>query len=162
MAIVQRGPIDGPTAKFLAHSAVGESLGEDRSMDRKTLLSTLWVFATLNYVYADVVNLFDKAGTLHLSQVFLLGASVLVEIPIAMTLLSRILSDRASRWTCILAGAVMTVIQIATLFIGTPTYYYVFFSIIEIATTAMIVWLAWTWVPPSTPGQRDVPVETAH
>ena len=26
--------------------------------DRKVILSTLWVFATLNYIYADVFTLF--------------------------------------------------------------------------------------------------------
>jgi hypothetical protein len=38
----------------------------------RTRLSTLWAFATLNYIYADVVTLYDKAGTLHFSQGFLL------------------------------------------------------------------------------------------
>ncbi len=43
------------------------------------LLFTLWIFATLNYVYADVVTLFDKSLSTTLSQTALLGAAVLVE-----------------------------------------------------------------------------------
>ncbi len=36
----------------------------------------------------------------------------------------------------------MTLVQIATLFVGTSAMYYTYFSIIEIATTATIVWIA--------------------
>ena len=39
----------------------------------------------------------------------------------------------------------MTVVQIASLFAGTPTHYYIFFSIIEIACTSFIVCYAWKW-----------------
>lgn len=125
-------------------------------MDMKSKLSTLWIFATLNYLYCDVASLMDRklltgylAGNvngLEVSQGFLLGAGVLVEIPIAMVLLSRVLKDRANRWANIAAGTVMTVVQLATLFLGgSPTMYYLFFSVIEIATTASVVWLAWKW-----------------
>ena len=83
-----------------------------------------------------------------MTQGFLLGAAILVEIPIAMVLLSRFLTYRANRWANILAGSVMTVVQFSTLFFGTSTIYYVFFSIIEIATTVLIVWFAWNWREP--------------
>jgi len=121
----------------------------------KTKLSTLWVFATVNYLYADVVGLMDhnllqgylagKVGGLQISQGFLLAAGVLVEIPMAMILLSRLVDHRANRWANIGAGAFMTVVQLATLFAKTPALYYVFFSAVEIASTAAIVWLAWRW-----------------
>jgi len=120
-------------------------------LDTKAKLSTLWLFATLNYVYADVVTLYDKAGTFNYNQTFLLGAAILVEIPMAMVLLSRILKYRASRWANIIAGAVMTVIQAATLFVAIPTAYYVFFSVIEVVTTLVIVWSAWKWPVPASP-----------
>jgi hypothetical protein len=115
--------------------------------DMKVKLSTLWVFATLNYIYCDVVTVMDpvKRVPVELTQGFLLGAAVLVEIPIAMVLLSRILKYRASRWANIIAGAIMTAVQILSLFVATPAMYYVFFSIIEIATTLLIVWYAWKW-----------------
>jgi hypothetical protein len=123
--------------------------------DVKAKLSTLWVFATLNYLYCDVIGLMDAnllkqylTGTvngLEMTQGSLLGAGILMEIPIAMVLLSRILKYRASRWANIIAGTIMTAVQLVTLLVGTPTIYYVFFSIIEIACTALIVWYAWTW-----------------
>jgi hypothetical protein len=63
----------------------------------KTKLQTLWIFATLNYLYADVVTLFDKSIISNLDQTALFGAAVLVETAIAMVLLSRILRYRANR-----------------------------------------------------------------
>lgn len=119
----------------------------------KTKLSALWVFATLNYLYCDVVTLMDpgklgrflagNVGGVQINQSFLLGASALVEIPIAMVLLSQVLKDRARRWANIVAGLVMTAVQLATLMVGSPAPYYLFFSIIEIAATATIVIYAW-------------------
>jgi hypothetical protein len=73
-----------------------------------------------------------------------------MEIPIAMVLLSRILNYKANRWANIIAGIIMTLVQSATLFTATPTSYYLFCSIIEIAATIAIVWLAWKWINPGT------------
>jgi hypothetical protein len=42
----------------------------------------------------------------------------------------------------------MTAVQSATLFVGVPAPYYLFFSVIEIATTVLIVWFAWNWREP--------------
>lgn len=129
--------------------------------DRKVILSTVWMFALFNYLYCDVVSLMDPellrqymtgdAGGIHITAGFLLGASVLMEIPISMVLLSRILKYRAHRWANIIAGTIMTVVQALSLTFGTsPTVYYLFFSIIEIASTAFIVWYAWTWAIPES------------
>jgi hypothetical protein len=118
-------------------------------------LSTLWIFAMFNYLYCDIVSLMDPellgqylAGNvdgLHITPGFLFGAAVLMEIPISMIVLSRVARPRASRWLNIVAGAVMTIVQSATLLVGTPAMYYAFFSVIEIACTALIVWYAWHW-----------------
>lgn len=123
--------------------------------NRKAVLSTLWIFALFNYAYCDILGLMDSnllnqilTGTvdgMNMTENFLLGAAVLMEIPIAMVLLSRILNHRANRWTNIIAGFIMTVVQIASLLMGPPTKYYLFCSIIEIATTLFIVWYAWRW-----------------
>jgi Family of unknown function (DUF6326) len=116
-------------------------------MDPKVLLSTLWLFAMLTYTYGDVVTLMDpvKHGSIALTEGFLLFGSILMMIPISMVLLSRILNYRANRWANIIAGAFMTVFLSVTLFVAVPTTYYAFFSIIEIATTAVIVGYAWKW-----------------
>jgi len=109
------------------------------------MLFTLWIFATLNYVYADVVTLFDKSVTTSLSQGTLIGAAVLVETAIVMVPLSRILKYRANRLASIIVGAINTVAVLASLIVATPTLYYAFFATIEIVTTVVIIWYAWTW-----------------
>jgi hypothetical protein len=67
-----------------------------------------------------------------------------------MVLLARYLAPRASRWANMAAGAFMTLVQAASLFVGEPTLYYAFFSVIEMATTASIFWLAFRWTPEAT------------
>jgi hypothetical protein len=126
-------------------------------MDVKSKLSAVWLFAVLNYLYADVVALYDPAflrqlmtgavGSIQFTQGLLLVISAEVEIPIAMVLLSRILKSRTNRWANIIAGTIMTAVQVSTLFVGTPTLYYAFFSALEIASTLFIIWYAWRWHP---------------
>jgi len=142
-------------------------------MDMKSRLSTLWIFASLNYLYCDVASLMDpqllpqylrgNVNGLKFTPGFLLAAGVLVEIFIAMVLLSRLLPYRANRWANIAAGTVLTAVQIATVLFTAPAPYYAFFSAIEIATTVTIVWYAWKWTEPAvhTSTTSPPPVPTA-
>jgi hypothetical protein len=122
----------------------------------RRVVSALWLFAILNYLYCDVFGLSDPEyarsvingdGTegVDLTPGFLLGASVLMTIPMVSVLLSRIASHRLARWSSVAAGIVMTFVQVSTLFVGTATMVYVYFSAIEIATTATIAVIAWRW-----------------
>ncbi len=125
---------------------------------RKLILSTLWIFVTLNYLYCDVIGLMDgsllkqylsgKVNGIVVSENFLLAGALLMEIPIAMILLSRILPHKANRIANIIAGSIKTIAMIATLFVG-PTSYYIFFASIEIATTLFIIWYAVNWTRPN-------------
>ena len=51
-------------------------------LDTKERLSVLWLFALLNYLYADVIALFDIVGTGHHFQALppwaLMGSAVLM------------------------------------------------------------------------------------
>jgi hypothetical protein len=124
-------------------------------MDKKELFSTLWIFVTLNYLYCDLIGLMDKnllngylKGNIEgmiIDENFLFFAAILMEIPIAMVFLSRILNYNANRWANLLAGSIKTIVMISTLFIGSFTAYYLFFAIIEIATTMYIIYLACGW-----------------
>jgi hypothetical protein len=131
-------------------------------MDRKVLLSTLWIFAMFNYLYADVYTLFFNpvlqkelwqkflegfAGTIPITQGFVLITAVLMETAIAMVILSRVLKYGANRWANIVSGAFHTVF-VAWSLIGDPvSLFYVFFAVIEMACTLLIVWLAIRWKP---------------
>jgi hypothetical protein len=128
-----------------------------RGMGTAETLSLLWIFASLNYIYCDVLGLMDadllrqlldgKVAGIDVTPGFLLGSAVLVEIPMAMVVLSRFLAPVASRRANLAAGSVMTAVQVATLFFGGLTVYYAFFSAVEIATTAYVVRTAWLWKP---------------
>jgi len=125
--------------------------------DTKERLSLLWLFALLNYLYADVVGLFDIVGSgkhfESLPQWALMGSAVLMEIPIAMILASRLLPFGANRLANIIAGIALTLINGFLTFVppllgwGRPPAFaeYVFFATIETACTLVIIWQAWTW-----------------
>jgi len=125
--------------------------------DIKVILSTLWIFATVNYIFCDVVSGMEsvalngfingQVGNLKITQEFLLGAAIMMEIPFLMILLSVILNYKANRMSNIIAGTAMTIIQLGSFFAGgtPPALHYIFYSIIEIASTVLIVWLAVKW-----------------
>jgi Family of unknown function (DUF6326) len=137
---------------------VNNSHKTTKTKDRNVILSTLWLFATLNYIYCDVVTVMDpvKRAPFQLTPGFLLGASILVEIPIAMVILSWVLKYGANRWANIITGIIMTTVQALSLLIAAPAMYYVVFSVVEIACTLFIVGYAWTWTHPQGGVQRSV------
>lgn len=118
--------------------------------DIRIRLSVLWVFVTLNYLYADVIHLFNLVGSNQgehgpqMTQGAWLGFAILLEIPIAMTVLSRALKPRANRWVNLVAGTIETAASLLPV-IFVPTLYYLFFVPIEVAGTSLIVWYAWRW-----------------
>jgi hypothetical protein len=130
--------------------------------DTKERLSLLWIFALLNYLYADVLALWDIVGSLnvagaphpHLPPWALAGSAVLMEIPIAMIVACRLLPFRANRLANIIAGAILTLVNgfltyVPSLFWpGTRTPAlpeYLYFATIETVCTSIIIWQAWTW-----------------
>src|ERR1700741_4052389 len=128
--------------------------------DTSERLSLLWIFALLNYLYADVVALFAIVGSPsladapHLSPWALMGSAVLMEIPIAMIVACRLLPFKANRLSNIIAGGVMTLVNGFLTFVLPPATgdfrdpeyrVYVFFATIETVATLVIIWQAWTW-----------------
>ena len=127
--------------------AVGSRIGP------RTVVSSLWLFAILNYLYCDLLGLMypedlqgfldGNVGGLVIDQQFLLYAAILMTVPMASVLISRIAAHRFARIESIAAAVVMTLVQLATLVFGTPpTLHYMYFSAIEVATTIAIVWVA--------------------
>ena len=129
--------------------------------DRKVILSTLWIFALFNYIYADISSLTEVVfipgmleklmtesvgGPIQITQGLLLAGAVLMETAIAMVLLSRVLKYRANRWANIIVGAIHTAaVLLSMVFGGVPPPYYLFLITIEVACTLFIIWYAWTW-----------------
>jgi hypothetical protein len=135
--------------------------------DTKERLSVLWIFVLLNYLYADVIALWDIVGMGHAFKLLpglLMGSAVLMEIPIAMILASRLLPFRANRLANIIAAGVLTLINGFATFVaplvglGRPPAFaeYLFFATIETVCTLVIIWQAWTWseVKPAVGSER--------
>jgi Family of unknown function (DUF6326) len=147
-------------ALLVSFLAARPATADDRVRDQQRLMSSLWTFASLNYLYCDVIGLMDsnmlrqyESGTvdgLVINENFLLGATIMMQVPLSMVFLSTALSPRASRIANISAGALMTAVQTATLFVGKPTKYYAFSSGLEIATTAFITGYALFYMKPPT------------
>ena len=119
-------------------------------IDRKTVLSTLWIFAMLNYLYADVFTLFfnprAQESTFAMPAGAVLMFAVLMETAIAMVLLSRVLKYGLNRWVNIVVGVIHTALASwATFGDAAPAPQAVFFATIEAACTLFIIWYAWTW-----------------
>ncbi|MDX1765528.1 MAG: DUF6326 family protein [Candidatus Saccharimonadales bacterium] len=128
-----------------------------KKMDPRVVLSTLWIFAILNYLYADVIGFYEPGfiedlldGTvagIEFTDSFLLVMSIMMQTAIVMVLFSRILVYKAARWTNIIAGVIHTFAVGSSMFVGeeAPGAFYVFFGTIEMLTTIFIVWFAWNW-----------------
>jgi hypothetical protein len=125
----------------------------------KSALPWLWAFMVVNYLYCDVLSLFDKSvlgdilagtGDVHLTPEMLFASAVLMEIPMAMIVLSQVLGHRVNRWANVGAAGFMAVVQLGSLAVGTPAAYYLFFSAIEVGTLVLIAVLALRWADPRT------------
>lgn len=114
----------------------------------QVMLSGAWAFVSLNYIYCDLIDFMDPemhagyhTGTIdgfEFTPGFLAGATLVMQVPLSMVLLSTALPPGASRIANIAAGLWTTGIQTATLFVGKPSPHYAVSSAIEIATTAFI------------------------
>jgi len=150
-----------------AHASETTEPSGARVAEQQRLLSSLWIFASLTYLYCDVIGLMDpkmhagyesgKVGNVTIDENVLLAGTILMQVPMSMVFLSTALEPRASRIANIGAGAFMTVVQSATLAIGKPTSYYLASSIAEIGTTSFItVYSLFYMKPPKVTPAVDV------
>ena len=130
---------------------------EDIKMNVKIKMSALWGSVMFCYIYADYFELFVPAdvpgslqtilkretGPLRLpTQGFLLGGSLMLAIPSVMIFLSVALKPNLNRWLNIIFGVIYTVIILITMWFSAV---YLFFGIIEVVLTGLVVWYAWNW-----------------
>jgi len=129
-------------------------------IDRKSMLSTAWIFVLLNVIFRDLHELFRPgmlqemlSGTVNgvtvTDQVLLLGG-IMLQLPLAMVLLSRVLPDRASRWANVVAAlAAIAIVLVPTLVTSTPDPDDLLFAAAELVGLLFIIGSAWTWRPAS-------------
>jgi len=128
-----------------------------KDFEKKVILSALWIFASINFVFCDVMSLMEpkffkalmEGGNIDgmvLNEQFLFMFAVLLEICFLMIILSLVLKYKVNRILNIVAGLYMTVIQAGSLFASSDnTLHYIFFSIIEIGAYLTIIAYAWRW-----------------
>ena len=119
--------------------------------DIKVKLSTLWIFVMFNMAFADIVGFMNPGALeeimtgsvgIQITQGLMLVFSIILEIPIAMIVLSRVLKYRANRWANIIAGVITILFVIGG---GSPELSYIFFATIEVLSMLLIIWYAWKW-----------------
>lgn len=127
---------------------------EDVQVPVRLKLSALWVSAMFLYVYVDILA-FYKPGTIddilvgrvwefEISQVWALGALVLMTIPSLMVFLSLALPAHVARWTNVVIGSLMVLLAIGNA-VGETWAFYWFGSAVEAVLLLLIIWYAWTW-----------------
>lgn len=124
-------------------------------MEMKERLSTLWIVVMFNVVFADILTFITPGalrdimtgtpGGIHITPGLLLVFAVLLEIPVAMIFLSRVLDHGVNRWANIIACAVTIAFVIGG---GSAYPHYYFFATIEVVCMSGIVWSAWKWPNP--------------
>lgn len=127
---------------------------DDMQIHVKFKLSALWVSVMLCYIYGDYFGLWQpgqlqgmlegKMGPLGpTTQLVLVGTSVMMAIPSVMVFLSLVLKPYLNRWVNIILGVIYTLIIVVTM--PGSWAFYIFFGIVEVVLTALIVWYAWNW-----------------
>ena len=123
--------------------------------DRRVVISAVWIFVVLNYIYADVFILLGGHGpstpeeaelvaTLSTPGFFLVAAFYL-QMAMIMIVLSRVLKYQINRWANITIATSHILGLIASLFVATNAIYYIYYVTVEIAALLFIIGYAWSW-----------------
>lgn len=125
-------------------------------MDTRAKISTLWVVVMMNMIYADILGFLGEgvleemisgyAGEIKLTETLILIAALMVEIPIIMILLSRILKYKLNRIVNICAACFTILFIIGG---GSLAWEYIFIASVETISMLCIIWIAWNWKEPA-------------
>ncbi len=136
---------------------------EDVKINVKWKLSALWAAVMFIYLYVDIFGFYrsglieeiiaGEVAGIQITQVFLLGALILMIIPSLMVFLSLALPAKVNRWVNIIVGIFYIVVVLGFL-IGESYAFYIFGSIVEAVLLGLIVWYAWKW-----PTQEGMPTK---
>lgn len=122
------------------------------AIETKAKLSALWIVFLLNIVFRDIHEFVEpgfmqeiltgKINGNPIQEHMLLVGGVMIEVPIAMIGLSRLLPYRANRWTNIVAAAVYIAIAIS---IGSTDLDDTFHLAAEVVALSLVIGTAWRW-----------------
>jgi hypothetical protein len=113
-------------------------------------VSTLWIVVMFTMVFADILGMMMpgvlqamSAGQVGVpvTQGLLLVFAILLQIPIAMIFVSRILKPGPNRWANTVAAVLTTAFVVGG---GSPYLHYYFFATVEVACMGLIVWSVWS------------------
>ena len=100
--------------------------------------------------YADILSLMDPASAIRevmgggpLPSGGLVLGAIVMEISIAMVVFSWVLNYKVNRWVTSIIGLFM----IWQIVVGGHGLYYLFFTVIEVASILLIIWFSWKWKP---------------
>jgi hypothetical protein len=126
---------------------------DDIKVHVKLKISALWVSVMFCYIYADYFGLYVPGALQRMlegrmgplgptTQGVLFGTSLMMAIPSVMVFLSLALKPTLNRWMNIILGVLYTVIILITMW---DWAFYIFYGIIEVVLTSLIIWYAWHW-----------------
>lgn len=122
-------------------------------LEMKTKLSALWIVVLFNMLFRDMHE-FARTGFLEemlamtsngaqIPEGLLLGAAIVLQIPIGMVFLTQVLAIRINRWANIIAAAI-TIVMIVSNNLS-PDLDDAFFVVVECAALLLVIWYAWRW-----------------
>lgn len=120
--------------------------------DRKVIISSLWIVVMLNMIFADILSLFipgaiaevmaGSADGVTFSGELMLIAAIIIEIPIIMIFLSRILKHKTNRLLNIVAAVITIIFVVGG---GSLDLHYIFLATVEVICMLSIIVMAWKW-----------------
>jgi uncharacterized membrane protein YhaH (DUF805 family) len=121
-------------------------------MNRKEKMSLLWIVVMLNMAFADILTFIlpgslqeimtGDMGGLRPTQAMLLAFAALIEIPIVMIVLSRMVKRQINRILNIIASIITIAFVVGG---GSATLHYIFFAGMEVACMVLIILMCVTW-----------------
>ena len=118
----------------------------------KEVISLLWIVVMFSMVFADILGFITPgslqemmtgyAGKMKITQSMLFIFAILLEIPIAMIFLSRVLKKALNRILNIAASIITIVFVIAG---GSTTLHYIIFASIETVCMLAIIVMCIKW-----------------
>ncbi len=123
-----------------------------RKIGTKTLLSTLWIVVMINMLKADILSLYVPGSADELARTsastgtpipqLMLGGAIMMEMSIAMIILSRVLKYDVNRPVNIIVSIITIVFVVGG---GVSYPHYIFIATVETICLLLVIGFAWKW-----------------